>query len=146
MKWDDIAGQACSVARTLAIFGDRWTLLVLRDCFLGIRRFEDFQTRLGIPKATLADRLRRLVAADVLATVDYCERPRRAEYRLTARGHDLYPLLIAMVDWGNRHLAGADGPPLVHTHRLCGQDFHPITTCSHCAAPLAAREVSVRPR
>lgn len=144
MRWDGIADDACSVARTLAVVGDRWTLLIVRDCFLGVRRFEEFQTRLGLSKATLVDRLHRLVDAGVLVTVAYSRRPPRAEYRLTARGHDLYPVLMALVDWGNRHAAGEAGPPLLHTHGACGHDFAPVTTCSHCGERVCARDVTVR--
>ena len=133
------------MARTVAVIGDRWTLMILRDCFLRVRRFEDFQARLGITRPLLASRLKKLVDAAVLAKVPYQERPLRHEYRLTPKGLDLYPVVMAIVHWGDAHLAGRKGRPLIHTHDLCGQDFDPVMVCSQCAEPVLARQVRVRP-
>ncbi|MCI3131768.1 winged helix-turn-helix transcriptional regulator [Phenylobacterium aquaticum] len=144
MKWDDLADQPCSVARTVAVIGDRWTLMILRDCFLGIRRFEDFQARLGISRTITAERLKALVDEGVLKKVPYQDRPLRHEYRLTDKGLDLYPVMMAVVNFGDRHYAGEAGPPLLHRHRTCGCDFQPVITCSACHEPLAAREVETR--
>jgi DNA-binding HxlR family transcriptional regulator len=144
MKWDDLAAEPCSVARTVAVIGDRWTLMILRDCFLGVRRFEDFQTRLGISRTIVADRLKALVDEGVLRKEAYQDRPVRFEYRLTQKGLDLYPVLMAVVHFGDRHYAGAAGPPLLHRHKPCGCDFHPVLTCSECAEPVIAREVETR--
>ena len=104
MKWKDLHKDACPVARGLSVVGDRWTMLVLRDCFLGIRRFEQMQERLGITRHVLIDRLRKLEAAGVLRRDAYQQRPLRHEYRLTERGKALYPLLVTLIDWANTHV------------------------------------------
>ncbi|HPA38215.1 MAG TPA: helix-turn-helix domain-containing protein [Phenylobacterium sp.] len=144
MKWDDLANEPCSVARTVAVIGDRWTLMILRDVFLGIRRFEDFQARLGISRTITAERLKALVDEAVLKKVAYQDRPLRHEYRLTDKGLDLYPVIMAIVNFGDRHYAGEAGPPLLHRHKACGCDFAPVMTCSECHAPLGARDVETR--
>ena len=96
MKWQEVGETPCSMARSLAILGDRWTLLILRNCFLGMRRFDEFQASLGVTRQVLADRLSRLVEAGALKKVPYQERPPRYEYRLTEMGHDLHPVLLAL--------------------------------------------------
>lgn len=133
------------MARTVSVIGDRWTLLVLRECFLRVRRFEAFQERLGITRPLLAERLQKLVDAGVLEKVPYQERPVRHEYRLTPRGLDLYPVLMAIVHWGDVHMAPDGQRPLLHRHKLCGHLFDPVMVCSECDAPLKAREVTVEP-
>ena len=145
MRWDELEKETCSVARTVSVIGDRWTLLVLRECFLRVRRFEEFQSRLGITRHLLADRLRKLVKAGVLKKVAYQERPKRFEYRLTDKGLDLHPLMMAIVHWGDTHMAGKRGRPLLHRHKGCGRDFDPVTVCSQCGEPIDARGVHVRP-
>ena len=109
--WDR---SGCSVAGTLGVIGEKWSLLVLREAFLGIRRFADFQRILGAPKAVLTDRLGTLVASGVLARVPYqAEGERqRHEYRLTEKGRDLYPTLVALMQWGDRYLAEPGAAPL----------------------------------
>lgn len=111
MKWSELEQERCSVARAVSVIGDRWTLLVLRDCFLGLRRFEDFQQRLGIARPVLADRLRKLVEAGVLKKVAYQQAPVRHEYRLTPKGLDLHPVMMTLVHWGDVHMAGAEARP-----------------------------------
>src|SRR5690606_21369976 len=123
MKWKDLEQERCSVARTVSVIGDRWTLLVLRDCFLGIRRFEAFRERLGISRPMLADRLAKLVDAGVLQKHAYQEAPPRFEYRLTPKGLDLHPVIMAIVHWGDTHMAGPEGRPLLHRHAACGHLF-----------------------
>ncbi len=145
MRWSEIGGEACSVARTVSVIGDRWTLLVLRDCFLGVRRFDDFQARIGVTRPILADRLKKLVSEGILDAVAYQDRPVRREYRLTAKGRALHLVMMAIVHWGDTHMAGKEGRPLVHRHKGCGCDFDPVMVCSECAAPLGARDVEVRP-
>lgn len=145
MKWDELADQPCSLARSLAIVGDRWTMMILREAFVGVRRFEQFQDRLGLSKALLSERLKGLVDDCVMERRPYQDRPERFEYRLTGKGLDLYPVLMALVAWGNKYEAGDKGPPLVHHHKTCGHDFTAVMTCSECGEPLDAREVSVRP-
>ncbi len=145
MQWNKLEDEACSMARTIAVVGDRWTLLILRDCFLRVRRFEDFQQRLGITRPILADRLRKLVAKFVLAKVPYQERPVRYEYRLTPKGLDLYPVVMSIVHWGDVHMSDRKGRPLLHRHELCGKDFDPVLVCSECGEPLVPRQVHVHP-
>lgn len=144
MKWSELADERCSVARSVAVIGDRWTLMVLRDCFLGVRRFEAFEKRLGISRSIVADRLKRLVAEGVLRREAYQQRPVRYEYRLTDKGLALHPVIMAIVHWGDVHYAGDAGPPLIHRHKPCGRDFAPVLTCSACGEPLVARDVEVR--
>lgn len=131
------------MARTVSVIGDRWTLLVLRDCFLGKRRFEDFQQRLGISRPMLVDRLRKLVDAGVLKKVAYQEAPPRYEYRLTPKGRDLHGILMAIVHWGDVHMSGKSGRPLHHRHTGCGHLFDPVTVCSHCSGAVKAKDVTV---
>src|SRR3712207_8670659 len=100
------AGQQCSVARALEIIGERWTILIVRDAFMGVRRFDDFQRSLGVARNVLNARLHRLVEAGVLERRRYQERPPRYEYRLTEMGRDLWPAVVALMQWGDRHLAG----------------------------------------
>jgi DNA-binding HxlR family transcriptional regulator len=145
MKWRDLGRQPCSLARTVSVIGDRWTLLILRDCFLRVRRFEDFQARLGITRHLLADRLRKLVRAGVLRKEPYQQRPLRYEYRLTDKGLDLQPVMLAIVHWGDRHMAGPRGRPLLYEHLACGHGFDPVTVCSACREPVGPRDVRVRP-
>jgi DNA-binding HxlR family transcriptional regulator len=145
MRWDELERETCSVARTVSVIGDRWTLLILRECFLRVRRFEAFEQRLGITRHVLADRLRKLVAAGVLTRQAYQERPRRHEYRLTGKGLDLHAVLMAIVHWGDMHMAGASGRPVLLEHRPCGHVFDPVLTCSVCGERVSAKEVRVRP-
>ena len=137
--------MSCSVARTLAVVGDRWTLMVLRDCFLGTRRFDDFQSQLGATPHVLSDRLRKLVEEGVLERVAYQERPRRHEYRLTEKGLDLYPVIASLVRWGDRWTAGAEGPPLLLHRRDCGHATTPTLCCSECGETLDPRHMEARP-
>ena len=146
MRWTDLADQECSVARTVAVIGDRWTLMLLRDSFLGVRRFEDFERRLGISRSIIADRLKTLTDEGVLRREAYQDRPVRHEYRLTDKGLALHPVIMAIVRWGDVHASGAAGPPLIHRHKACGCDFHPVQTCSECGGEVTARDVDVRPR
>jgi DNA-binding HxlR family transcriptional regulator len=145
MRWDDLNTEACSVARTVSVIGDRWTILILRDCFLRVRRFEDFEKRLGITRHVLADRLRKLARLGVLRRVAYQHKPPRYEYRLTPKGLDLQPVLLGLVRWGDTHMAGERGRPVLLEHRDCGQVFDPVVVCSHCGGRVDAHNVSTRP-
>lgn len=144
MKWNQLEEEQCSVARTVAVIGDRWTLLVLRDCFLRVRRFEDFQVRLGVTRHVLADRLKKLVRYGVLRRVPYQDRPKRYEYILTLKGLDLYPVMMSIVHWGDIHMVDERGRPRLHEHKHCGKQFDPVMTCSECGEPIAPKEVLVR--
>lgn len=140
----DLSAFECSVARTLDVVGDKWTLLVLRDAFYGIRRFEDFARDLGIARNVLTDRLSRLVDTGVLERRRYEERPPRFEYRLTAKGRDLLPVILTMMRWGDTWQHEAAGPvDLVHND--CGRKTHAVSVCAHCQQPLTPFNVRVEP-
>jgi DNA-binding HxlR family transcriptional regulator len=134
----------CSVAATLDVVGERWTLLVLREAFLGVRRFDQMQQDLGIARNILAARLQKLVGHGILERCQYQERPPRHEYRLTQKGLDLYPAIVSLMQWGDRYLAGGD-PPVKLVHKACGEHTEPRLACSHCGEPLGARDVRAEP-
>ena len=135
MRWRNIGAMNCSVARTLELIGDRWTLLIVHEAFLGVHRFEQFNERLGVARNILTVRLQALVRHGVLDRVLYQERPARYEYRLTDRGRDLHGVICLLREWGDKWLPGKDGPSIVIEHTACGRDFVPVVTCSHCQAP-----------
>lgn len=139
------AGQNCSVARALEVVGERWTILIVRDAFLGVRRFDDFQRSLGVARNVLNTRLQRLVDTGILERRRYQERPARHEYRLTDMGRDLWPAVVALMQWGDRWLGAADGAPLVVVHRECGGTITDRRTCAACGAGLDVRDVEVAP-
>jgi DNA-binding HxlR family transcriptional regulator len=136
-------GRPCSAARTLQFIGDRWSALVIQECFYGIRRFDDFQRRLGIATNILAQRLARLVDHGMLARAAYRSQPLRHEYRLTDQGLDLYPVPLAMLTWGDRWLAGR--PPITLTHRACGENLAAVLACSECGEPIQRADVIFTP-
>jgi DNA-binding HxlR family transcriptional regulator len=144
-SWDR---SRCSVAGTLAVVGEKWSLLVLREAFLGVRRFADFQRHLGAPKAVLTDRLATLVEQGILRRVPYqAEGERqRHEYRLTAKGIDLYPTLVALMQWGDKYLADDGVPPLALEHRDCGSPVHLGLVCEAGHELSGARDVRPVPR
>jgi DNA-binding HxlR family transcriptional regulator len=133
--------QRCSVARSLELVGERWTLLIIRDAFLGVRRFGDFADRLGIARNVLQDRLERLVEAGVLEKQPYQERPLRHEYHLTDMGRDLWPAIVALLQFGDRHLASETGPPMLLLHRGCGGELDERRVCQACGTPLELSDV-----
>ena len=137
-------GRACSAARALKIMGNKWAYLVLREAFFGVRRFEEFHRRLGIARNILADRLEGLVANGVLERRRSVRSPDRLEYRLTAMGLDFYPAVLAMMQWGDRWLAGKAGPPLRLIHLACGKVFMPVIVCSACREEIDPKAVSYR--
>ncbi len=138
-------GQTCSVARALELVGERWTLLILRDACQGVRRFDDFQRSLGVARNVLNTRLQRLVDAGLLEKHRYQERPARHEYRLTPMGRDLWPSLLALMQWGDRYLSGDAGPPVVVRHRGCGGEIDDKRTCTACGAEVTLRESEAVP-
>ena len=142
MQWDELDQQPCSVARTLSVIGDRWTLLILRDCFMKVRRFDDFQARIGIGRPILADRLQKLVDNFVLTKMAYQTNPMRYECRLTQKGLDL-PVIMSIVHWGDVHMASKKGRPVLHRHTTCGHHFDPVLVCSVCSEVLTPREIVV---
>ena len=144
-SWDR---SRCSVAGTLAVVGEKWSLLVLREAFLGVRRFADLQRHLGAPKAVLTDRLSTLVEQGILRRVPYqAEGERqRLEYRLTTKGMDLYPTLMALMAWGDKYVADDGIAPLALEHRDCGSPVHLALTCDDGHEIGSAREVVAVPR
>lgn len=145
MRYEELADEPCSITRPLVIFGDRWTLLILKYSFAGIRRFNAFQNALGISRSRLQDRLDRLVEHDILikqpAAVGAYE-----EYRLTPKGHDIYPILMAIRDWGDTYMA-PDGPPVHYRHRDCPNagEAHVRLECDSCGSELTARDITPLP-
>ncbi|MBL8774258.1 MAG: helix-turn-helix transcriptional regulator [Phenylobacterium sp.] len=141
MRWDELDTDNCPVARTMAVMGDRWTVLILRDCLRGVSRFDDFCARLGCSRTTVSDRLARLVEAGVLETEAYQAHPPRHDYRLTAQGRDLGGVLMLMARWGETWRPKAGTRPLQRRHRACGRAFQPILVCSECGEPVAPGSV-----
>jgi DNA-binding HxlR family transcriptional regulator len=137
-------GQICSIARTLEVVGERWSLLIVRDASLGLRRFHQFQQSLGIARNILSDRLRHLVDSGVLERVPAPDHADRFEYQLTAMGRELTPALIALMHWGDRHLA-EHGPPRIAEHAGCGGELVEQLICSKCAAMVDSDQAQTRP-
>ncbi|MFD5766113.1 winged helix-turn-helix transcriptional regulator [Streptomyces sp. NPDC127049] len=148
MKWLETDTENCSIRRTLDLVGEKWSLLILRDAFNGVRRYDDFRRHIGLSEAVLADRLRKLVAAGVLRSVPYREPGTRTrnEYRLTPKGIDLWPVLLALKQWGDTHTGDPEGPALDINHTACGSPVQVVVRCAGDDAEiLAAREVTVTP-
>jgi DNA-binding HxlR family transcriptional regulator len=141
----DFPRDACSVASTLEVIGERWTMHVLREAFVGVRRFEDFRRNIGVARNILSDRLNTLVAEGILRRELYSERPPRYEYRLTRKGVDLYVILIALMQWGNRWAPNPDGPAVVLRHRECGSVIEPVLACPECGKPVQAWDLEALP-
>jgi DNA-binding HxlR family transcriptional regulator len=133
--------QADSAGRALSLVGERWTMMILREAFFGVRRYGQFARNLNIPRPTLSLRLRKLVDSGLLDRVLYSTDPDRHEYRLTQAGRDLFPAVIALMRWGDTYLAGPDGPPIVLHHETCGKETHPHLTCDVCGKEINARNV-----
>lgn len=136
----------CTVGRTMAILGERWTFVVLREVFNGVRRFDDIRRHSGIPRQVLSNRLALLVEQDILRREPYQVPGERArhEYRLTEKGFDLGPVLVAIADWGDRYLADPAGPPVEFTHRDCGATVHPLLECAEGHRVDRPRDVVTR--
>jgi DNA-binding HxlR family transcriptional regulator len=138
------AGMNCSVAQCLEVVGEWWSMLIIRDAFLGVTRFDEFQDRLGISRNILNQRLSHLVESGVLAKVPYSEHPPRYDYRLTDKGRDLWPVLTTMRQWGDKY-AAPGGPPLQLTHKGCGHVSEAVLICSECGDRLGPRDVRAEP-
>jgi len=139
MRWNDLQNETCPVARGLSVVGDRWTLLVLRDCFRGLKRFDDLHASLGITRHVLSDRLKGLEAAGVLERRQYSDAPPRHEYRLTDKGRDLYPVIIALIRWGETHQPRDDVPDFTFRDRQSGAVLEPVL-----ADRITGREIDPR--
>jgi DNA-binding HxlR family transcriptional regulator len=137
--------QNCSIAGALAILGDRWTLLVMREIVLGRRRFADIERNVGLAPNILSDRLTMLVEHGLVTRQVYREQPVAHGYVPTPRGLDVIPVLVALLQWGDRHASTAAGPPRVFVHAACGHDAEPALRCGHCDQPIAPTELRVRP-
>ena len=140
----DYATQNCSIARSLEVLGDRWTLLVVRCALVGVTRFDAFRSRLEIAENVLSDRLSRLTEEGILERRQYQDRPPRHEYVVTDKGRELWPVLTALVEWGDRHYA-PHGPPRLLIHDECGGPVVQNLTCATCNATLSPRDISTRP-
>lgn len=141
MKKASFADMNCSIAQALELVGEWWTLLILRDAFLGVRRFDDFVERLGISRNVLTNRLQTLIDADILARRPYDEGRGRADYLLTDKGRALWPVLTALRQWGDEWILGEGNEPLLIEHRACGHVTIGEFICDHCGDPLEARSV-----
>jgi DNA-binding HxlR family transcriptional regulator len=141
VKWSEIATQQCSIARTLSVVGDSWTMLVIRELFNGNGRFNGLLEATGAPPAILSDRLATLERDDVVEKRPYSKRADRFEYRLTNKGRDLYPVLISLMTWGDRWMNEGAPPPVQLRHRTCGEHTTPTLTCSACGDPIDPREM-----
>jgi DNA-binding HxlR family transcriptional regulator len=137
--------DTCSIGRAMEILGERWTFLILRECFYGVRRFSDMQRNLGIARNILSARLQTLVRAGILERRRYQAEPERFEYRLTEAGRDLYPAVITIMRWGDAHLLEGDPAPVILRH-TCGHEAEPALVCSHCHAPLHPHDVTPEAR
>ena len=141
MRWSEYEREGCAVGGALEIVGDRWTMTVLRELFLGVRRFGEIQRNTGAAKNILADRLQALVGHGVLERRQYQERPARYEYRLTEKGLDLYPILVGLMAWGAKHAPSAADPLVLVEHKACGTVGLPELTCAGCGEHVAARDM-----
>lgn len=142
MKRTSLANWPCSIARTMDLIGDWWTPLVLREAFAGVQRFDDFQVSLGLARNTLNARLRSLVEAGLLDRVPYQQNPVRYDYVLTEQGRDFYPVLGAIMAWGDKWLADDSGPPVITNHDTCGHQTRAVVVCDHCREPLTSDTVT----
>lgn len=142
MKRTSFEHWRCSIAQTVEVVGDWWTLLILRDVFWGLHRFDELLADLGIARNILSDRLGNLVAKGVLEKHPYQEAPLRHEYRLTEKGRALWPVLMMMAQWGTDW--AIDGtPPVTFTHTACGEQVHALLSCDHCGETLAGHDLRV---
>lgn len=159
MRLTSLSEMNCSIARTLDVIGEWWTPLIVRDAFRGTRRFDDFQESLGMARSVLTARLRKLTEQGILERREYSGHPPRYEYVLTGKGLALFPVIAALMEWGDTWAPSPAGPPVVFVHDSCGNITRPVLTCPHChgdvttanthsepgpGAPGAAAEVSSR--
>lgn len=141
MRSSQLVKMTCTVARSADAIGDPWTIMILKELFLGQRRFDDFQTYTGVSPHLLSVRMKRLEKLGIVERRAYQQRPTRYEYRLTEKGIDLWPILVALKDWSARWSKWPEGEPLIIRHKACGHITSLKVVCSHCDAPIAARDV-----
>jgi DNA-binding HxlR family transcriptional regulator len=137
--------QGESVGRALVLIGDHWTLMILREALFGVRRYGQLARNLGIPRPTLSVRLRAMVDSGLLQRVIYARDPDRYEYRLTGAGRDLFGAAAMLMRWGDKYLAGLEGPPIVLRHHDCGEIADPTLVCSHCGTAITVHNVTPEP-
>jgi DNA-binding HxlR family transcriptional regulator len=145
MQRTQFGEMACSIARTADVIGEPWSPLIIRNIYIGIARFDQLQQSLGISRKVLAERLRWLTETGVLERREYSSKPPRHEYVLTTKGLELFDVLMVMVRWGDRWLAGEAGPPVLYRHHACGQVSHVDLHCSVCDQPMHATDIDVLP-
>ena len=145
MNWLDLPSQECSMYRTLAVIGEKWTLLLIRDAANGVHRFDDYHRHLGVSEAVLADRLRTLVDNGILETREYREPGQRARrsYRLTGKGWDLLPVLVALKQWGDTNLPTRRRATWQVIHSECGHPVRAVIRCEHDGAEVTERETAL---
>lgn len=143
MRRSSFADMNCSIAQSLEIIGEWWTPLIIRDALMGVTRFDQFQSRLGIARNVLTQRLDSLVDNGILRTRQYQDRPPRNEYLLTPKGRDLWRVMLALREWGDTWLA-PDGPPVEVVHDLCNHVTHSEAHCSNCSQPLRVNDLTLR--
>ncbi|NUP14290.1 MAG: helix-turn-helix transcriptional regulator [Polyangiaceae bacterium] len=144
MQRTTFGDMACSIARTLDVIWEPWSPLILRDVWVGMRRFDEIQADLGISRKVLTERLNHLVGEGVLERRKYDPRP-RYEYHLTIKGAELLDLLMVMVRWGDKWLAGKAGPPVLYRHHACGEITSVELHCAHCGEPMRAGDIDLLP-
>ena len=138
VKYTELSDSECAIAQALGVVGEWWTLLILRDAFRGTRRFDDFHASLGMARSVLTARLKKLTDAGVLEKRRYSDHPPRYEYRLTDKGRALFPVIAALLQWGDDWAAGPAGPPLQLVHTSCGHVMRPQLTCPDCGGEVSA--------
>jgi DNA-binding HxlR family transcriptional regulator len=141
---EPVMAEACSVRRTVNIIGDGWSFMILRECYFGVRRFQDFQEILSIPRGTLTARLNTLVTENILRKSISDPNKKRLEYRLTKQGIDLYKVMIALMSYGDRWIDASPKQPLKLKHKICNHESHPFVGCPHCRQEITASEVHYR--
>jgi DNA-binding HxlR family transcriptional regulator len=145
MLGNEYTSQTCSIASALEVVGERWSLLIVRNLMLGLRRFDEIQENLGVARNVLQTRLTRLIEQGVIEKRLYQERPPRYEYRLTEKGLDLWPAIVALMNWGDRHAATPAGPPVLLEHRGCGGAIDEHRICKRCGERLSVRDSRAQP-
>lgn len=145
MRLTSLSELNCSIAKTLDVVGEWWTLLIVRDALRGGRRFEEFQESLGVARSVLTARLRKLTEAGIMERQRYSEHPPRYEYQLTDKGRALFDVIVALMQWGDAWEQGPAGPPRLLVHDTCGHVTQPVLTCPHCHGEVTARNTRSEP-
>lgn len=141
MRWSDLETEPCPVARAMSVIGDRWTVLILRDCLRGVSRFEEFHARLKCSRTLVAERLSHLVERGVLVREPYQDNPPRHDYRLTEMGRALSPVLMTMSHWAETWAPSKHAYRVKRIHKTCGHAFQPVLHCSECGEPVSPGEI-----